>query len=311
MTPNEAKQQVLNDLRLKRNAKLAQVQKNKTKAMQNETFVALDKKERELVLEISKQLANNLIPTALEKELKSIKNQKAKVLKSLNLTQEDLQPNFDCKICNDTGICENGICVCAKKQILNLLSEQSNLNPLATFENFKTDNTDKPQTAFLEKAKRFLVCWAQNDKKYANISNVIISGRVGVGKTFLAECTLSEFAKQGKFVYKISAFAMNELFTKFHTTFDYTKQEYLNELLFCDVLLIDDLGTEPLKANITIQYLLLLISERENLGKKTIITTNLNQDQIRETYHERVFSRLVDKTKNITIRLEGKDLRFN
>ena len=311
MTPNEAKQQVLNDLRLKRNAKLAQVQKNKTKAMQNEAFVALDKKERELVLEISKQLANNLTPTALEKELKSIKNQKAKVLKSLNLTQEDLQPNFDCKICNDTGICENGICVCAKKQILNLLSEQSNLNPLANFENFKTDNADKTQKAYLEKAKKFLICWAQNDKKYASISNVIISGRVGVGKTFLAECTLSEFSKQGKFVYKISAFAMNELFTKFHTTFDYTKQDYLNELLFCDVLLIDDLGTEPLKANITIQYLLLLISERENLGKKTIITTNLNQDQIRETYHERVFSRLVDKTKNITIRLEGKDLRFN
>ena len=77
----------------------------------------------------------------------------------------------------------------------------------------------------------------------------------------------------------------------------------------CGLLLIDDLGTEPIMRNITIEYLFTLLNERMTRGQHTFLATNLNRTQIIEQYEERVASRLFDKTASVCIRLEGKDLR--
>ena len=82
-------------------------------------------------------------------------------------------------------------------------------------------------------------------------------------------------------------------------------------LLEVPLLLVDDLGTEPLMRNITVEYLFLLLNERMEAGLSTMVTTNLTPAQIQERYGERVCSRLFDRSSALTIKLEGKDLRLH
>ena len=82
-------------------------------------------------------------------------------------------------------------------------------------------------------------------------------------------------------------------------------------LLETPFLLVDDLGTEPMMRNITVEYLFLLINERMEAGLSTMATTNLTPAQIQERYGERVCSRLFDRASALTIKLEGKDLRLH
>ena len=103
---------------------------------------------------------------------------------------------------------------------------------------------------------------------------------------------------------------MNNLFLSYHTTFDDQKQNYIDALLEPDVLFIDDLGTEPVLKNVTKEYLYLLLSERTNNNKLTVITSNLELDAILSRYNERIFSRLCNKRESFVAKIEGKDLRL-
>ena len=75
------------------------------------------------------------------------------------------------------------------------------------------------------------------------------------------------------------------------------------------LLLIDDLGSEPMVKNITREYLFTLINERIAAGKGTVIATNLSPDDLEEVYGERVRSRLTDQHRSIVLKFSGKDLR--
>ena len=75
------------------------------------------------------------------------------------------------------------------------------------------------------------------------------------------------------------------------------------------MLLIDDLGTEPMMRNITVEYLFTLLNERAAAKRHTVVATNLTPTQLRERYGERVASRLLDKTCTAPVLFTGKDLR--
>ncbi|MBQ4061687.1 MAG: DNA replication protein DnaC, partial [Christensenellaceae bacterium] len=83
------------------------------------------------------------------------------------------------------------------------------------------------------------------------------------------------------------------------------------ELIFeADALFIDDLGTEPMTANVTREYLFELLTERETSGKLTAIACNLTLQQVKERYTEKTASRLFSQANGSVLRLEGKDIRL-
>ena len=124
------------------------------------------------------------------------------------------------------------------------------------------------------------------------------------------ECMADNLIKNENIVFWTSAFNLNQLLLKYHTTFDETKLDYISNLLDADYLFIDDLGTEPILKNVTVEGLYNIISERVENNKKTIISTNLNPDEIQQTYGERIFSRLLNKSNSLCINIENKDLRL-
>ena len=87
------------------------------------------------------------------------------------------------------------------------------------------------------------------------------------------------------------------------------KEEILIPYINSDIVFIDDLGTENKINNVTNEYLYLIINDRMQSHKKTIITTNLGFEQIQATYGERIFSRLMHKKYSRKINFPGTDLR--
>ena len=77
------------------------------------------------------------------------------------------------------------------------------------------------------------------------------------------------------------------------------------------LLLIDDLGTEPLMNNVTVTQLFNLLNERQLAGRHTVISTNLNPRELQERYTERIASRLLDESSCARLGFVGGDIRRN
>lgn len=106
-------------------------------------------------------------------------------------------------------------------------------------------------------------------------------------------------------VLLISAYRMLEVLRKSY----FENDQGSSELLDADVLMIDDLGSEPLMQNVTVEQLFNLLNERQNRNLSTVISTNLDMAKFRERYTERVASRLRDSRCCKVMNLIGRDIR--
>lgn len=274
-------------------------------------YQKLDIIERTLVFDIAKNKSQNKKCTDLEKSLAEVQEQKKVIMKKMGITKKHLTPKYECEVCKDTGVAGEQICKCYQKRRNEELLAECGMqkDKMATFDKFDTSNiADKTQAKSLETIKNKLVDWAD---RYPNIKkqNIIIRGTTGVGKTFLTECLANYLSAKGFSVCFLTAFEMNNLMQKYHTTFDSSKNAILSPLIHSEFLFIDDLGTEPMLKNVTLNYLYLIISEREKLKKPLIITTNLTPDSLMHRYEERIYSRLSNNNICAKFHITGEDLR--
>ena len=224
-------------------------------------------------------------------------------LKAHNINKADLKPKYDCPICNDTGVVGGKICKCLQQALNKKLS--MTVCSQSKFKSFDDCNpnimseTDK-------KTCEILKAWC---KKYPNVSkiNICLVGGAGTGKTFLLECVANEMLKLGNMVCYKTAFELNELARLYHIGKSYD----FSDCLTADILLIDDLGTEPILKNVTKEYLYNLINTRQINNLPTFISTNLSQEKILDRYDERIYSRLANKSLSLNIQLTGSDKRLN
>jgi DNA replication protein DnaC len=142
------------------------------------------------------------------------------------------------------------------------------------------------------------------------IDTVLILGDTGVGKTHLIECMTSYSLGKGLKIKYTTAFNFNQEMLKYHCAKLEEKDEILDPYLSSDILFIDDLGSENKITNVTNEYLYLVINERMQNNKKTVITTNADFAQIQDSYGERIFSRLMHKKQSLKINFTGVDLRI-
>lgn len=285
---------------------------NLLRANSNPVYKKLDSLERELVFEISKKSPRSESFKNLKENLKTVREEKSKVLEKLKLKESDLKPKYSCKICSDTGFVGGRPCECYRKKKSKMLIESFGLstNRSCTFENFDTKICkNEKQAEALKKISNNLQKWAE---KYPNNekNNIFISGKTGVGKTYLTSCLANKFINDDRSVCFVSAFDLNESFLKYHTSFDKTKSSWIEPFIEADILFIDDLGTEPILKNVTKNYLYLVLSERERFSRPVIVTSNFNPLEILDRYDERINSRLCNKRYSHMWLIEGDDLRL-
>lgn len=302
-----------NEFRAKRLRAETNSAKNVARAFSVPTYAKLDSLEKEIVFELAKQKSLGSNTTELAKQLKIVRAKKDEILKKLGISKSDLSPHFECLNCNDTGFVMGKMCTCYKKRRNAEIIKSCGLDTehLVSFDDFNTKICkNESQAKSLEKLKLFFVKWAE---KYPNTQkkNIVLSGKTGLGKTFITKCLAYEMLKKNQSVCFVTAYDMNNMMLKYHTTFDASKNSFLIPLTESDILIIDDLGTEPLLTNVTVNYLLLVLSERERFDRPVIVTTNLTPDNILDKYGERIYSRLFSKITGGSFHLDGDDLRLS
>lgn len=280
--------------------------------LRDKAFETLYYKKKQLEFDIAKR-------EFLKEDCSSLKNTYLQTQKEIqtylqkhHLSEKDFEPTYACPICQDTGRVNGNICACYKEAVRNALKKAciGNRN-LAVFDDWREDvAANQEQRAELQKAKVYLQKLVHSYPKLPH-KTWVFAGCTGVGKSFALECITSAFLNRGVDACIYTSFQINELFLKYHTTFTEEKEQYMNRLLEPSVLLIDDLGTEPMLNNVTINYLYLLLTERMSAGKTTFFTTNLSPNNILERYGERVFSRLCSTKDAKWFKFIGDDLRLS
>ena len=238
----------------------------------------------------------------LANEFVLLRNKVEKYLTEHNIDKSKLTPKYDCLKCNDTGVYKGKICDCLLNEMNRKLTfkacSQTEFKDFSKCDLSIMNEGDK-------KTYNFLKTWCE---KYPDVTklNINIMGGAGVGKTFLLECVATEMIKKNQVVCYKTAFELNELARLYHIGKSYEFADCLN----ADILLIDDLGTEPILKNVTKEYLYNLINVRQINKRPTFITTNLGFDNIISRYDERIFSRLGNKNISINIELNSVDKRI-
>lgn len=261
-----------------------------------------------------------------QEKIQKLKEERDNILNKNGKSLDYLSPIYECNKCKDTGyFLENGttfMCNCLKQKLLNINYNSSNLGNLDR-ENFKkfninlyseeineekynSDISPRENIKIIAKeVKKFIKNFDNPDEK-----NLLFSGGTGLGKTFLSNCIVAELLSQGKTILYQTAPVMldnliNELFSKNNDN------QFSQNLLSVDLLVIDDLGTETMNSmKFTELYKIINTRLLNQNGKitKTIISTNLDLQGLFNTYDERIVSRFIGHY-NI-YRFFGDDIRF-
>ena len=119
---------------------------------------------------------------------------------------------------------------------------------------------DEVEQEFAKKCIKVLTDYV-NNLNNIEIKNIVMCGASGTGKTYLTRCLAKELVSRGYTTLFLSSFDMNNMFLEDHLS-SLEQKEHLKSLIDTDCLIIDDLGTEPIRKNVTKEYLLLLLNER-------------------------------------------------
>ena len=251
-----------------------------------------------------------------------LKQQQQELLIKHSYPADYLDMPYHCNKCKDTGYVNNEKCNCFKQAISDLLYSGSNIKSILSNENFNNfsfayysdDYTDETLGLSPLSNMQKVVASCKNFIRHFNKhhENLLLLGNTGVGKTFLANCIAKELLDRGNTVIYLTAFRLYDILEKYKFSRDedysYEASNQFEYILTCDLLIIDDLGTE-LNNAFTNSQLYLIINERLLRRKSTVISTNLSLTNINTNYGERIFSRIVS-SYNIH-RIIGKDIRLH
>lgn len=251
----------------------------------------------------------------LHSGLEAISLRQKELLAEHGFPDDYLEPLYNCPDCQDTGYITtaDGLrekCHCFRQQEIRILYAQSNIQNMIERENFSTLSYEYYQDSDLrrfENAVNLSRDFIQNFKK--DYQNLFFYGTVGTGKSFLSGCIARELLQSG---YSVIYFSSSSLFeTLARYSFDNNAkgelQSFCDDLYGCDLLIIDDLGTEITNSFVTSQ-LFSCLNERHLRRKATLISTNLSLEALRDRYSDRIFSRV--SSSFILCKLTGPDIRI-
>lgn len=254
----------------------------------------------------------------LEVQIKALKREKALLLTENNVPLSFLEVQYNCEHCKDSGYTEDGkMCKCLQQAFIEKAYKTSNLNDVLLRENFETFDigffSDEPfeneSLSPRENMQRILVqCEGYSLNFSQGEDNLLFYGPTGQGKTFLCNCIAKSVLDQGYTVVYQTAFNLIKVLENQRFAKEQQKDDLgYNYLFDSDLLIIDDLGTEFVNTFSTLE-LFNVINTRLLNKKKTVISTNLTPIQLRETYSERISSRLFGHYQFHYF--YGKDLRW-
>ena len=241
----------------------------------------------------------------------ALMKRRRKIIISLGHPENYTEVSYSCKACSDTGFVDGRMCTCFREALLreNILSSGiGKLIDRQSFENFSLDGYDDDtreiMNANLIIAKRYAETFSKDSK------NLLLIGPTGTGKTHLSTAIAKTVIEAGFEVLYDSAQNIMSSFEedKFKSGFG-PYEPKATKYLECDLLIIDDLGTEFI-SQFTLSALYNLLNSRLNKGMPTIISTNLDRGSLEKIYEDRIFSRIIGED-TFQLTFVGPDRRIN
>lgn len=258
----------------------------------------------------------------LQSQNQILLKEKNDILLKLNLSSNYLDV-YTCYDCKDTGYVQNKKCKCFVQKLIERYYALSNLKNVFEKENFEmfnfnyypnryysddTSNVSKKLTSrelidIAHKKSRNFVDNFDNEFK-----NLLFSGNTGLGKTFLCNCIAKEILEKGKTVLYTTAPQLFKVINAilFNKVFE-DKDEYEEMIFNCDLLIIDDLGTEFITLA-TQSELFNIINTRMLSQKSIVISTNFSMEELENQYSSRIFSRWIANYQ--VLEFIGEDIRL-
>lgn len=257
--------------------------------------------------------------SALE-ELKSknlmLQNEYGSLMREHGFTERLLAPQYSCSRCEDKGFINGKMCDCLKNLQKAIAYERLNVNlPLenCSFSAFSLDYYQGEHRRHMQRVYEYCQKYAESFRE--NSPSLFFKGRTGLGKTHLALAIANTVIAKGYGVIysAVQNFAVSLEKERFERGEDWEISDTNSQLLSCDLLIIDDLGTEFSSSYVN-AALYNLINTRLIAKKPTIISTNLSMKELEERYSERFASRIAGEYGRFEfvgsdIRLQKKERR--
>lgn len=255
---------------------------------------------------------------ALKLRISALQRRRRDLLASAGLPPDQLDFRYHCPICKDTGYVNGKKCRCFRQAESDLFfSEQPIRAKLKTdnFENFRLDyyedwksdeDTESPREHMediLEYSEGYV------DSFGSGSDNLLILGETGTGKTFLSHCIAGALIERGFAVVLLSADELFRILADHALRRDGDDDGTYRFTMDSDFLVIDDLGTE-VNNTMSNSQLFSCIEKRIQMGKSTLISTNLSLKAIRDNYTERVVSRIIGSYRILKLFNYGSDIRL-
>ncbi len=234
-------------------------------------------------------------------------------LASIGYPADYTSVKYDCTTCSDTGFTGTKMCECMRRELIAAGYESAGLSKLIktqSFDTFSLDYYKDTPGAAQNMGNVVELC-----KNYANNFDsskgecLLLAGKAGLGKTHLSTAIAKVIIERGfDVVYETAQNILADFeYERFTRTYSDTSAPRTDKYFECDLLIIDDLGTEVAN-QFTVACLYNIINTRLNAGKAMLINTNLSQKEITDRYGERINSRLFGEFMGL--RFAGKDIRL-
>ena len=299
-----------------------QVEKNEIRKKQ---FYKKFKRAKDIELQLSRTAIDSakaiLSGASAKEKLTELKNKNLALQKELetllitaNLPLDYLNIKYKCADCKDMGYVDGVMCDCLKSLIKKITYKNLNkLSPLSlsTFEAFNTDLYPDKNSAdgvnvksHMEKIFNFCKNYANTFNK--NSENLFLQGATGLGKTHLSLAIANSAINSGYNVIYTSTPNILSKLEKEHFSHNFQDEETEKHLIGCDLLILDDMGTE-FQTSFSSAMIYNIINSRIMFQKPTIISTNLSVKEIKSAYSKRLVSRIMGNYKRLFFL--GNDIR--
>ena len=247
----------------------------------------------------------------IKKRNLELQQKKKEQIKKLGYPEDYAEVKYSCSVCSDTGYTEKGgMCSCFREALIKqtiLSSGMGNLIEKQTFESFVINPTDE-NCELMQKNLEIAKDFAHNFDKQKG--GMLLIGTTGTGKTHISSAIAKVVIEKGFDVIYDSVHNIVSDYEKDKFKSDYGQKDFhVEKYIECDLLIIDDLGTE-FSTPFTLSCIYNLLNTRQNKGLSTIISTNLPPEEMARKYEDRIYSRILGKDTRI-LSFKGKDKRLH
>ena len=235
---------------------------------------------------------------AVRKANEELRRVRAELLTAHGYPADYTEARYECPLCGDSGFVETRMCGCMRKKLIEAGFEASGMGNLLreqSFENFDlTYYRNEPAAARrMEQILGVMKRYAETFEA-GKSGNLVLFGGTGLGKTHLSSAVARGVIERGCDVFYVSAVSMLSDFERerFGNSAGGETGSDTSRYFTCDLLIIDDLGTE-VHNQFTTSVLYNVINTRLNKKLSTVINTNLTQDDFRKHYWDRITSRVL------------------